>query len=463
MGDQGRKPLTDAIRQYVDDQVIPFHTPGHKQGKGMERQLATVLTQGLLEKDLTEVDGLDNLHQPEGPIAEAQSLASELFGARATHFLVNGTLPGFYAALQGCIDKDGIVLMDRTISLSAWKAMQLAGFQPVLLPPETDHTGYISKGTRIETIMDALDQHPNVQCVVLSGVTRSGYIPDVSAIASFLRTKRIPLIVDETDIPYLCLLRKGPRPALMCGADAVIHGFSSIALGPVQGAMLHTQGDLINDVRVMTALSMVQSTSPSYLIMSALDDIRAELWQCGTERLKDIMASYGFARELLDKQGVDHIQYLSAIDFWDPLAFGVTADPGFFINKIPPVFGGLKTDQSRHTVIARFSVGKERLIPENFVNFIRSITTTQDRWPTIPPMTEGCVSIKCGWDHPSTVRAPLHEAIGCQVARRTVLVKPDTWIIYPGETIQSAWVSAMQEREWDIEIEVFATESKRGD
>ena len=45
--------------------------------------------EALLDKDLTEAEGLDDLHAASGVIAEAEALAAQLWGSEECHFLVN--------------------------------------------------------------------------------------------------------------------------------------------------------------------------------------------------------------------------------------------------------------------------------------------------------------------------------------------------------------------------------------
>ena len=63
--DQSRTPYFDVLLDYVDSGVIPFHTPGHMQGKGMDRALRDFLGDNILAIDLTQIRGLDDLLQPE--------------------------------------------------------------------------------------------------------------------------------------------------------------------------------------------------------------------------------------------------------------------------------------------------------------------------------------------------------------------------------------------------------------
>lgn len=57
--------LYDALLAYGKSDVYPFHMPGHK------RQVEDFENPFLI--DITEIDGFDNLHHPEGILKEAQS------------------------------------------------------------------------------------------------------------------------------------------------------------------------------------------------------------------------------------------------------------------------------------------------------------------------------------------------------------------------------------------------------
>ena len=71
--------LYDALLAYGKSDVYPFHMPGHK------RQVEDFENPFLI--DITEIDGFDNLHHPEGILKEAQERAAEVYGSRSTYFL----------------------------------------------------------------------------------------------------------------------------------------------------------------------------------------------------------------------------------------------------------------------------------------------------------------------------------------------------------------------------------------
>ena len=91
MAEQIHAPLFDALRNYVSSGVIPFHVPGHKQGRAGDKEFLDYLGSGMLNIDLTCMDELDHLSNPKGVILEAEQLAAEAFGADHAFFLVNGS------------------------------------------------------------------------------------------------------------------------------------------------------------------------------------------------------------------------------------------------------------------------------------------------------------------------------------------------------------------------------------
>lgn len=78
---QNRMPLVEAMLKYKNEKVYPFHTPGHKGGRGMEALLKNELGAGAVAMDVSLMSELDDIHAPSSYIMEAQSLAAQLYGS----------------------------------------------------------------------------------------------------------------------------------------------------------------------------------------------------------------------------------------------------------------------------------------------------------------------------------------------------------------------------------------------
>ena len=64
------------LEEYSRSDYYPFHMPGHK------RNPASVRGEFPLERDITEIEGFDNLHHPEGIIRESMDHLREIYGTR---------------------------------------------------------------------------------------------------------------------------------------------------------------------------------------------------------------------------------------------------------------------------------------------------------------------------------------------------------------------------------------------
>jgi arginine/lysine/ornithine decarboxylase len=86
----------------------------------------------------------------------------------------------------------------------------------------------------------------------------------------------LPLIVDEAHGAHLGLHPGLPPSALRGGADLVAQSTHKTGASLTQSAMLHAgAGGRVPPDRVARALQLLQSSSPSYLLLASLDAARA--------------------------------------------------------------------------------------------------------------------------------------------------------------------------------------------
>ncbi len=94
-----KAPLFEALLTYVKNETIPFHVPGHKKGKGMDGEFRDFIGINAMAVDVTVFEQVDSLHHPSGPIAEAQEMAADAFGADYSFFCVHGTSGALHAMI----------------------------------------------------------------------------------------------------------------------------------------------------------------------------------------------------------------------------------------------------------------------------------------------------------------------------------------------------------------------------
>jgi arginine decarboxylase len=283
MLNQNQTPLIDALKACATRPHAAFYTPGHKRGHGIAQPLADLLGKTVFGVDLTELGNLDNLFAPQGVILQAQQLAAEVFGAKQTWFLVNGSTCGIEAAILATCGTGDKIILPRNVHSSAIAGLILSGALPIFLHPEYDAVLDIAHSITPTAVKSALEEHPDAKAVLAVYPTYYGVCGDLEAIAQITHQYNIPLLVDEAHGAHFAFHPQFPTPALAAGADLTVQSIHKTLSAMTQASMLHVQGNRIDIDRVTKALQLVQSTSPSYLLLASLDAARQQMALHGKE------------------------------------------------------------------------------------------------------------------------------------------------------------------------------------
>lgn len=254
------------LKTYSETDYYPYHMPGHK------RRLCGELPQEILDIDITEIEGFDNLHAPEEIFRRLQDEAAKLYGADESFYLVNGSTGGVLAAISAAVPRGGRILMTRGAHKSAYHAAYLRNLTVSYLYPEMMEEYDIYDAVTPEQIAQALAQGPVPDAVFLVSPTYEGRIADIETIAKLVHSKGIPLIVDEAHGAHLGLAEGFAKNSCQCGADLVIHSVHKTLPALTQSALLHVNGRLIDRERLRRFLHIYQSSSPSYVLMAGIDN-----------------------------------------------------------------------------------------------------------------------------------------------------------------------------------------------
>jgi arginine decarboxylase len=310
---QYHTPYFDALRDYVDSGTQSFHTPGHKQGLGMHQRLRDFIGDNVLSIDLTQIRGLDDLNQPEGPILDAMRLAAQAYGADHSYFLVNGSTAGNQAMLMTALRPGDSVLLPRNSHKSATSALIMSATRPIYMPPEVDQDLHIDHCVTPQTIESALQANPGVKAVFVTSPTYYGATADLAAIERIVHGANKLLLVDEAWGPHLHFHPELPPSATSIGADACVNSTHKLLAGMSQASMLHTRGARIDQGRLRSTLRIFQSTSPQLVLLASLDVCRMQMATEGEALLSRTLALARETRRRLNEipgiycMGPDHI------------------------------------------------------------------------------------------------------------------------------------------------------------
>lgn len=316
--DQTQTPFFDAVVRYAEKRIIPFHTPGHKEGKGVDPRFRDFLGWNPFRIDLSELDAVELGHNPEAVLHQAQKLAAEAFGADYTFFLVNGTTSGIETMITAVCRPGDKVILPRNVHRSIIGGLILSGAIPIYIEPDVDLNLGIAMGVSVEKFERALKRHPDARAVLIINPNYYGVAWDIKRIVDLVHSYGKIVLVDEAHGPHLRFHPALPMDAMAAGADMAAQSTHKILGSMTQSSMLHVRAQRVRIARVKTMLRIIQSTSPSYLLFSSLDVARMQMATQGLEILERTMALadearerinkipglYSFGREIIGKNGV---------------------------------------------------------------------------------------------------------------------------------------------------------------
>ena len=280
MGEE-RKRLLQELKTYAGGDFYPYHMPGHKRNLHTSPARPGDVLAAAADIDITEIDGFDNLHEPEGFLREAMERAAKLYGADHTFFSVNGSTAGILTAVSAAAPEGGTLIMARNCHRSVYHAVYLRRLTPVYLVPEELGAIGIADAVTPEQVEAALREHPEAAAVLITSPTYAGLVSDVEAIARTAHRYGKALIVDSAHGAHFGFHPQLPESAVRAGADLTAVSLHKTMPCLTQTALLHVRGDRVDPERLRLFEGIYQTSSPSYLLMAAMDECVALVQECG--------------------------------------------------------------------------------------------------------------------------------------------------------------------------------------
>lgn len=303
--------LDRELKDYSKRDIYPFHMPGHKR-----RDSAFLNPYAI---DITEIEGFDNLHKPEGILLEAKERLAKLYGAKESFFLVNGSTCGLLASISAATKREDTILIARNCHKAVFHAAELNQLHLEYLYPAITKEG-IQGSIAPEDVRKALEQNLDITAVVLTSPTYDGILSDIQKIAGIVHEKGIPLIIDEAHGAHLGFSEGFPVSAITQGADAVIQSFHKTLPALTQTAVLHLGSERISSKRVQKYLGIYQTSSPSYLLMASIDRCVRILEEKGAEYFASFESK--LQRFYESVKDLEKIRVLTGEDFSKKEAYG---------------------------------------------------------------------------------------------------------------------------------------------
>ncbi|QNG58953.1 aminotransferase class I/II-fold pyridoxal phosphate-dependent enzyme [Bacillus sp. PAMC26568] len=280
---QYETPLFTGLKEHAKKDPVQFHIPGHKKGAGIDPEFRSFIGAQALSIDLINIGPLDDLHSPKGMIKKAQDLAAEAFGADHTFFSVQGTSGAIMTMVMAVCGPGDKILVPRNVHKSVMSAVVFSGATPIFIHPEIDKELGISHGITTESVEHALEQHPDAKGLLVINPTYFGVSADLKKIVEIAHSYNVPVLVDEAHGVHIHFHEDLPMSAMQAGADMAATSVHKLGGSMTQSSILNVREGLVSVQRVQTILSMLTTTSTSYLLLASLDVARKRLATEGRE------------------------------------------------------------------------------------------------------------------------------------------------------------------------------------
>ncbi len=403
--------------------------------------------------DVTEFSETDDLQNPTGILQEAQSRAAAVFGAQETFFLTNGSSLGLEAAILSVCKPGEKLLMDRTCHKAVASALVLSGCIPVFMAPDFDEERGLYIGISPVKVKEILEQEPDLRGMVLTSPTYYGICSPIREIAEILHQSGKCLIVDEAHGAHFGFHPALPDTALFQGADLVIQSAHKTLPALGQSSLLHLGKDAtVSKEQMASALRLLMTTSPSYLLMSAMDEAIAAMKRDGQALLEILLKEIKVLKDTVRNQGIlDFVDEETLTTLQDQLRLVVDFSQSGYsgldaANLLKEVYGIYpEMADSRHVI---FIVTASNTVEELQIlcHALLEIATpgTEERVIHPIPMPKMAMSPRDGW-MAKKIQVSHFEALGRISADTVAVCPPGSAVLIPGQYIDEATLAYLME------------------
>lgn len=269
-------PLRRMLEHHLAQEQACFHMPGHLGGEGVDPWLL----RNAFRVDVTELPDTDDLHHPGEAIGTLHAHFAKCWGAGRSRMLVNGSTSGLHAIMRMLSARGGLVIAGRDCHQSVWAGAMMAGLDLAFIACGADPDGMPAPADASDVEI-AVRHHPGAVAVVVTSPNYYGRCADLRRIAKIVHDAGMALVVDEAHGAHFPFHPSLPAPALACGADLVVQSLHKTLPALTQSAVVHAsaespvleQSDLD---RLDRCLAMMQTSSPSFLLMASMESALAQ-------------------------------------------------------------------------------------------------------------------------------------------------------------------------------------------
>lgn len=293
-------PILEGILQYVKNNNIQLCMPGHKGGRGfLETTIGKDFLKNLLKCDITEVEGVDNLHNPQGIIKESMELLTKFYGSKKSYFLVNGSTSGNLAMIFSSFNEGDKVLIERNCHRSIFNAIIMRKLKPVYINNLMSHTLNAPVCIDLEHFLQVLNKNKDAKGIIVTYPNYYGICSNLEYIIKQAKKNDMKVLVDSAHGAHFGIHNDLPQSAVKLNADMVVTSTHKTLSSLTQTSYLHINN--MEDIeKVDFYVSAFLSTSPSYLFLCSMDYARYYLQTYGRQKYEKMLNMLGYYKDKIN-------------------------------------------------------------------------------------------------------------------------------------------------------------------
>lgn len=333
-----RLPIIDALKEYNSKKYNYFAMPGHKMGVEFTcTEEGKELLNNIIQYDITEVDGVDNLHSPMGVIKKSQELLAEYYNSKKSYYLVNGSTSGNMIMIFSVFNENDKIILERNCHKSIYNSIMLRKLRPIYIKNEVNEKYDAPLSINKEHLFELIKKNKDAKGILLTYPNYYGVCTDLQDIIYEAKKYNIKVLIDGANGAHFGVNSKLPINPLEYGADIVVTSAHKTLPSLTQTAFLHVGNkSLISKVDFYTGV--FSTTSPSYIFLATMEYSRYYLETYGIiaySKLIDLCEDF---RLKIKQLGFFHI--LCDDDFIAKENKGALVDKTRYVINVPKGYSG---------------------------------------------------------------------------------------------------------------------------
>ena len=298
---QSSAPLAEALNAQRINRLAHFDVPAHKGGR-MNPELPEYFGKLCMELDVNSMKPRDNLGHPVSVIKDAQCLAAQLFGADDAFFMVNGTTSAVQTMIWAATNRGDKIILPRNVHRSAINALVVNGAVPIYIKPGRGKRLGIPLSMSVADVKKAIVANPDAKAILVNNPTYYGICSNLVEIVKVAHAAGMLVLADEAHGTHFYFHEELPVAAMAAGADMAAASIHKTGGSLTQSSILLTRKP-VNPDHVRQVITLTQSTSANYLLLSSLDLARRYLWRKGHDVYQKTMEFADYARDEINELG----------------------------------------------------------------------------------------------------------------------------------------------------------------